>query len=63
MSDVCYAAAEDKELRSQALSIPKDIFYMKQTIGNACGTIGLLHSIGNSQERIQLGEDADEENE
>lgn len=51
-----HADAEDKELRSQDLSIPNDIFYMKQTIGNACGTIGLLHSIGNSQDRIKLGE-------
>lgn len=61
--DVRHADAEDKELRSQDPSVPKDIFYMKQTIGNACGTIGLLHSIGNSQERIQLGEDIDAEDE
>ncbi|KAK9865383.1 hypothetical protein WJX84_002842 [Apatococcus fuscideae] len=46
--------AEDKELRDQAVSVPSDIFYMKQTIGNACGTIGLLHAIGNSQDRIKL---------
>ena len=37
------------------MSVPSDIFYMKQTIGNACGTIGLLHAIGNSQDRIKLG--------
>jgi ubiquitin carboxyl-terminal hydrolase L3 len=24
------------------------VFYMKQTIGNACGTIGLLHSLCNA---------------
>ncbi len=28
---------------------------MKQTIGNACGTIGIIHSIANNTDRIALG--------
>jgi hypothetical protein len=28
---------------------------MKQTIGNACGTIALLHSIGNVRDKVSLG--------
>ena len=47
--------AEDEALRKALPSLPSDILYMKQTIGNACGTIGLLHSIGNSQDKITLG--------
>jgi hypothetical protein len=31
------------------------LFYMKQTIGNACGTIALLHSIGNVRAELALG--------
>jgi ubiquitin carboxyl-terminal hydrolase L3 len=27
---------------------------MKQTIGNACGTIGLLHCVANSKDRLNL---------
>lgn len=27
--------------------LPKSLFYMKQTIGNACGTIALLHCLAN----------------
>lgn len=27
---------------------------MKQTVGNACGTIGLLHSVGNITSEIKL---------
>lgn len=32
------------------------LFYMKQTIGNACGTIAVLHSIGNNTEQLGVGE-------
>lgn len=28
---------------------------MKQTIGNACGTIGLLHALGNARGDVRLG--------
>ncbi|KAK4740805.1 hypothetical protein SAY87_024393 [Trapa incisa] len=32
------------------------VYFMKQTVGNACGTIGLLHAIGNITSEINLGE-------
>ncbi|KAF3670427.1 putative ubiquitin carboxyl-terminal hydrolase isozyme L3-like isoform X2 [Capsicum annuum] len=32
------------------------VFFMKQTVGNACGTIGLLHAIGNVTSEIKLDE-------
>ncbi|KAK4728448.1 hypothetical protein R3W88_021436 [Solanum pinnatisectum] len=32
------------------------IYFMKQTVGNACGTIGLLHAIGNITSEIKLDE-------
>ncbi len=37
-------------------SVPPSVYYMKQTIGNACGTIAMLHSFGNSLGTIKLGE-------
>jgi hypothetical protein len=27
--------------------LDKDVWYMKQTIGNACGTVGILHALAN----------------
>lgn len=32
------------------------VYFMKQTVGNACGTIGLLHAIGNVSSNIKLRE-------
>ncbi len=34
---------------------PKGLYYMRQTIGNACGTIGLLHAVANARPDAQLG--------
>lgn len=32
----------------------KDLFYMKQTISNACGTVAMIHSVANNLDRIEL---------
>ncbi|WCJ25819.1 Ubiquitin carboxyl-terminal hydrolase 3 [Euphorbia peplus] len=32
------------------------VYFMKQTVGNACGTIGLLHAVGNITSDIKLVE-------
>ena len=36
--------------------VGKEVYFMKQTVGNACGTVGLLHSLANNLDRITLGE-------
>ncbi|CAI0376428.1 unnamed protein product [Linum tenue] len=36
---------------------PKEsVYFMKQTVGNACGTIGLLHAVGNIKSKLNLSE-------
>ncbi|XP_040989407.1 ubiquitin carboxyl-terminal hydrolase 3-like [Juglans microcarpa x Juglans regia] len=40
-------ANENKETSSK-------VYFMKQTVGNACGTIGLLHAVGNITSEIKL---------
>lgn len=36
--------------------MPNGVYFMKQTIGNACGTIGTLHAIANTQDKVTIGE-------
>ncbi|KAK6787061.1 hypothetical protein RDI58_015586 [Solanum bulbocastanum] len=45
---------QDSETKVQDPS--STVYYMKQTVGNACGTIGLLHAIGNITSQIKLTE-------
>lgn len=35
-------------------SPPKDLYYMKQTISNACGTVAMMHAIANNKEKVEL---------
>lgn len=43
-------------LRQNPPTYPSDLFYMKQTIHNACGTLALVHSILNNLDAIQLND-------
>ncbi|KHG09834.1 Ubiquitin carboxyl-terminal hydrolase isozyme L3 [Gossypium arboreum] len=43
---------QDNEKRD----VSSKVYFMKQTVGNACGTIGLLHGVGNVTSEIKLQE-------
>lgn len=43
-----HRSQENADLKANPQTIPSDLFYMKQTVRNACGTIALIHSIANS---------------
>lgn len=38
--------------------VPEGVYFMKQTIGNACGTIALLHSVANCLDLLSLAPDS-----
>ncbi|XP_056160372.1 ubiquitin carboxyl-terminal hydrolase 3 [Syzygium oleosum] len=50
--------SQSEEVRIQQESLMKEssskVYFMKQTVGNACGTVGLLHAVGNVTSEIKL---------
>ena len=47
----------EAERSSKTGEISPDIYYMKQTVSNACGTVALVHAIANNRDKIELGDD------
>lgn len=43
-------------LKQQGYRPDPDVYFMKQTIRNACGTMGALHAIANNQDKSEMGE-------
>lgn len=48
--------AQENEILSKGQNVTPDIFYMKQNLSNACGTIALVHSVANNIDKIELSE-------
>jgi ubiquitin carboxyl-terminal hydrolase L3 len=46
---------EEAKIKAQGQEVSPDVYFMKQTIGNACGTIGLIHAVANNQEHLEFG--------
>lgn len=53
--DLLCPLAEDARLKGEGYVVPEGVYFMKQTIGNACGTIGALHAIANTQDKVSIG--------
>ncbi|KAL4124180.1 hypothetical protein KRP22_012181 [Phytophthora ramorum] len=48
------AARIDKE----GQMVSPNVYYMRQTVGNACGTVGILHAIGNMRHLVRFSPDS-----
>jgi len=49
-----YAKKEAEEINDKGQVLVDDIFYMKQYVSNACGSIALIHSVANNVEKLDL---------
>ncbi|GJN21728.1 hypothetical protein PR202_gb09238 [Eleusine coracana subsp. coracana] len=38
------------------MDLSKKVYFTKQTVGNACGTVGVIHAVGNATSQIKLVE-------
>ncbi|XP_053616433.1 ubiquitin carboxyl-terminal hydrolase isozyme L3 [Plodia interpunctella] len=45
---------EENNILSTGQEVSSNIFYMKQNISNACGTVALVHSVANNCDKIEL---------
>ncbi|XP_054643052.1 ubiquitin carboxyl-terminal hydrolase isozyme L3 [Dunckerocampus dactyliophorus] len=49
-----YKREEEDRLKKQPQEVSPDVFFMRQTIGNACGTIGLIHAVANNLPHLEF---------
>jgi ubiquitin carboxyl-terminal hydrolase L3 len=50
-----FAKEEAQRIEANGQVVSSNVYYMKQTVGNACGTVGLLHAIGNMRQHVSFG--------
>ncbi|KAJ1642147.1 ubiquitinyl hydrolase 1, partial [Dispira simplex] len=48
---------QEERRQPQTHEDPRQIFFMKQTIGNACGTMAVLHALINARDRLSIEPD------
>uniref|UniRef100_A0A8C5RCP4 Ubiquitin carboxyl-terminal hydrolase n=2 Tax=Laticauda laticaudata TaxID=8630 RepID=A0A8C5RCP4_LATLA len=49
---------EEESIKAQGQEVKPGVYFMKQTISNACGTIGLIHAIANNRDKIDFEKDS-----
>ncbi|XP_061735768.1 ubiquitin carboxyl-terminal hydrolase isozyme L3 isoform X1 [Nerophis ophidion] len=49
-----YKQEEEDRLKKQLQEVSPNIFFMRQTISNACGTIGLIHAVANNLAHLEF---------
>ncbi|XP_056145713.1 ubiquitin carboxyl-terminal hydrolase isozyme L3 [Lampris incognitus] len=49
---------EETKIKAEGQVVSPSVYFMKQTIGNACGTIGLIHAVGNNQAHLEFKSDS-----
>uniref|UniRef100_A0A3P8S236 Ubiquitin carboxyl-terminal hydrolase n=1 Tax=Amphiprion percula TaxID=161767 RepID=A0A3P8S236_AMPPE len=49
---------EEEKLKDKRQDVSPDVYFIKQTIGNACGTIGLIHAVANNQGHLEFEPDS-----
>ncbi|XP_071518472.1 ubiquitin carboxyl-terminal hydrolase isozyme L3 isoform X2 [Panulirus ornatus] len=45
---------QEEELEAAGQEVSEKVYFMKQFVGNACGTVALIHAIANNQDKIDL---------
>jgi ubiquitin carboxyl-terminal hydrolase L3 len=51
-----FCKERDASIAEKGQEVSKDLFYLKQYVGNACGTVGVMHSLANNVDAVKLEE-------
>ncbi|XP_048450377.1 ubiquitin carboxyl-terminal hydrolase isozyme L3-like, partial [Rhincodon typus] len=45
---------EEAEIKTKGQKVDPQVYFMKQTISNACGTVGLIHALANNRDKLEF---------
>ncbi|XP_041055922.1 ubiquitin carboxyl-terminal hydrolase isozyme L3 isoform X1 [Carcharodon carcharias] len=45
---------EEAKIKAEGQKVDPQVYFMKQTISNACGTIGLIHALANNRDKLEF---------
>ena len=57
-STECHRALESERILSNGQYVDPAVYFMKQTVGNACGTVGILHAVANALPFVEISPDS-----
>eukprot|EP00744_Colponema_vietnamica_P000779 GILI01001355.1.p1 GENE.GILI01001355.1~~GILI01001355.1.p1 ORF type:complete len:308 (+),score=103.67 GILI01001355.1:105-926(+) len=49
---------EEQRIKEEGQLVSENVYFMKQTVANACGTVGILHAVMNVTDRVTFAEDS-----
>jgi len=47
---------EEEKIKKDGQAVGEDVYFTKQTVGNACGTVGIIHAIANNADTFTFKE-------
>jgi len=57
MTECSETFGKERAKEFSVAEFPSDLFYTNQTVSNACGTVALLHAVGNNVDEFTLKDD------
>lgn len=57
-STEAHRASERDRIETEGQVVSPRCYFMKQTVGNACGTVGLLHCVINCRDALEIAPDS-----